>query len=403
MHAMWRAWGIALWVFAQDPGAVFTESGHEFSIRPPAGWVVRAGHRPGVFRFLHPGSDRKADAEVQVAHLITPNPTPLKTFEIQAKEQILSGFKGAVIHEERSLPIDGRPAFRVRFTHDGTLHIKTAVHRTNLEYYLVDIFLPKQSIDAHRAAAEAAVESFRIVPAPLSPEESEAFGRGLDVLKSAKPMPAMLGERWYGLFVGPRKSGHQRMKLSESEGLLAFELDVVLDLGEGNRDATTTKGAFSPDGRVQRLETDQVKTNDKKERWQFRASADLRDGKLKVSRDMNGQKEEKTLDASEGMLLSDVAEFVRGRLALNGKGSTLMKTISPFADEPNVEMVEAGAAETMDVDGRRQEAVVALSKMDRRRIQAYTYGTDHVLLRQGGGKSVFSVRALSKDEALKQP
>jgi hypothetical protein len=118
---------------------------------------------------------------------------------------------------------------------------------------------------------------------------------------------------------------------------------------------------------------------------------------------MNGHKEEKTLDVPEGLLLADVAEFVRGRLALSGKGSTLMKTISPFSDEPNIEMVEAGAPETMEFDGQRREAVVALSRVDRRKLLAFTYGTDHVLLRQGGGKDIFSVRAMSKDEALKQP
>ena len=46
---------------------------------------------------------------------------------------------------------------------------------------------------------------------------------------------------------------------------------------------------------------------------------------------------------------------------------------------------------------------MALSRVDRRKTVAYTYGVDRVLLRQGGGKDLFSVRALSKDEALKQP
>ncbi|HEX7900698.1 MAG TPA: hypothetical protein VF950_23265 [Planctomycetota bacterium] len=400
---MWRAWGIALWVLAQDQGAVRNDSEHEFSIRPPAGWVARPGLRPTVVRYLHPAGDKKADAELQIAHLITTNPTPIKSFEEQAKQHIVERYKGATVHEQKSLVVGGRPAFRVRFSHENVAFIKTAIQRTNLEYYLLDIVLPKDSTDALRAAAEAAVDTFQIVPVPLSPEESGALARGLDVLRSAKPAPASLGERWYGLYIGAKKAGHQRMKLTESEGLLAFELDVVLDLGEGNRDASTVKGAFAFDGRVQRLESEQVKTNDKKERWQFRASADLRDGKLKVSRDMNGVKEEKTLDVQEGLLLADVAEFFRGRLALHGKGSTLIKTISPFSDEPNLEMVEAGAPEMMDVDGRRGDAVVALSKVDRRKIMAYTYGTDHVLLRQGGGKDIFSVRALSKDEALKQP
>lgn len=400
MH-MWRAWGIALWVLAQDPAPVFNDPEHEFSIRPPAGWVARAGVRPTVVRFMHAVGEKKADAELLVTHLITTNPTSLKAFEQQAKTHILERYKGAKIEGEKTFAIHGRIAFRVAFTHENTVYVKTAIQRTNLEYYLLDILLPADDAGKQRATAEAAVETFQILPASLSAEENEAFARGLAALKAAKPEPSTAGERWYGLFIGPKKAGHQRLKLAESEGLTSFEMDVTLDLGEGNKDVSTVRGAFSPDGRVQRLSTDQVKTNDKKERWQFKATADLRDGKLKVSRDMNGHAEEKTLEVPEGLLLADVAELLRGRFALLGKGTMLFKTISPFADESNIEMVEAGAPESMDVDGRRADAVVTLCKIDRRKIISYTYGTDRWLLRQGGAKDVFSLRAMSKEDALK--
>lgn len=399
---MWRAWGIAAWLLSQDAAPPpFNVGEHEFSLRPPAGWVAQPAMRPSVVRFLAVGAERKAEAELLVTHLISTNPTPLKAFEEQARKHILERYKSAKIAEEKSVTLGGRPAFRVVFADENGLYVKTAVWRTHLEYYLLDIFLPKEDPKGLRKAAEAAVDTFQIVPAPLSPEESDAFARGLAVLKAAKPDPAWLGERWYGLYFGPKKAGHQRIKVAESEGLIAFEADVVLDLGDGNRDATTVRGAFSLDGRRQRVESDQVKTNDQKERWQFRAAADLQDGKLKVSRDMNGHKEEKTLDVPEGLLLADVAEFLRGALAVSGEKTTLIKTISPFSDEPNIELIEAGGPEKMDVDGRRVDAVVALCRIDRRKTQAYTYGMDRLLLRQGGAKDVFSVRRLPKDEALK--
>lgn len=400
---MWRAWGIVLLVLSQDPTPAFDDPDHEYSLRPPAGWVARPGMRPMVVRFLHPTGERKADGEIQVVHLNTTNPTPLKNFQEQAKAHVAERFKGAVIQEEKPVTLAGRPAHRLVFTHEKTLFIKTAVFRTNLEYYLVDIVLPEGDAGGQRAAAEAAVATFKIVPLGLNAEETAAFGRTREVLKTAKFDPALLGERWYGLFFGGRKAGYQRTKLAESEGLLAFETEVVLDLGDGNRDAATIRGSFSPDGRVQRVDLEQVKANDKKERWQFRAAADLKDGKAKVSRDMNGTKEEKTFDVPEGVLLADVAEFVRGRLAAVGKGTFLMKTLSPFADEANVELIESGGAEAMEVDGRKGPAVVALSRVDRRKTTSYTFGAEGGLLRQGGGKDVFVIRALSKEEALKQP
>lgn len=398
---MWRAWGIAAWLLAQDAAPAFNDPEHEFSLRPPAGWVAQPAMRPSVVRFLHRGAEKKADAELLVTHLISPNPTPIKSFEEQARKHVLERYKEPKILEEKAVVLGGRPGFRVVFEAENGLFVKTAVHRTNLEYYLLDIFLPKGDPQGLRAAAESAVQTFTVTPAPLSVEESDAFARGLAALKAAKPEPAWLGERWFGLYLGPKKAGHQRVKLAEAEGLLAFEADVVLDLGDGNRDATSVRGAFSLDGRRQRVESDQVKTNDQKERWQFRASADLQGGKLKVSRDMNGHKEEKTLDVPEGVILSDVAEFFRGVLALSGQKTTLMKTMSPFSDEANIELVEAGAPESTEIDGRRLDAVVALCRIDRRRTQAYTFGMDRLLLRQGGAKDVFSVRRMSKEEALK--
>ena len=398
---MWRAWGILLSVLFQDPAASFDVPEHEFKLTPPSGWVARAGDRPTVVRFLHPSADRKADAELSVTHLISSNPTPLASFEAQARTHITDRFKGAVIHEDKRVTIGGRPAFRLVYTFEKALVIKTALHRSNLEFYLLDIYLPEGDAGKQRAAAEAAVESFRIVPVDLSPEEAEAFGRTREFLKTAKIDPGMLGERWYGLHLGPRRVGHQRMKLAESEGLLAFETDMVFDLGDGNRDAVTVRGSFSPDGRVQKVDSDQVKTNDKKERWQFRAVAEIKDGKVRASRDMNGQKEEKTFDVGEAVLLADVAEFLRGRLAVDGRGVCLMKVLSPFGDEPNVEKIETAGAEMMEIDDRKVRAVVALCRLDRRKNQAYTFGMDRVLLQQGGARDLFSVRATTKEEALK--
>lgn len=398
---MWRAWGITLLLLCQDAPRPFADPDHELAFTPPAGWVARQAASPSVVRFLHPNPERKADAELLVTHLITTNPTPLASFEAQAKVHVAERYKGAVIREEKRLTVGGRPAFRIAYTHEKALFVKTAIHRTNLEYYLFDILLPADDAAALRAAAEASIETFRIVPVDLSAAEAEAFARTREALRGAKIDPGMLGERWYSLHLGERKVGHHRMKLSESEGLVAFEADMVFDLGDGNRDQVAVRGAYSPDGRFQKVDSDQVKTNDKKERWQFRAVVEIKDGKLRASRDMNGQKEEKILDVLEGVLLSDVAELVRGRLAVDVRGVCLLKTLSPFSDEPNIETVESAGPEAMDVGGRKVQAAAALCRMDRRKNQAYIYGSDRRLLEQGGPKDLFSVRSTTKDEALK--
>ena len=102
-------------------------------------------------------------------------------------------------------------------------------------------------------------------------------------LLRAKLDPVLKGERWYVVLLGARKMGHQRVKIDESEGLVTFEVDTVLDVGDGNRDVSTVRGSFSPDAKVQKVETEQVKQN-KTEKWTFRASVQVDAGKVRVRR-----------------------------------------------------------------------------------------------------------------------
>ncbi len=399
---MWRAWGTFLLVFSssQELDPPFTLAEHEFSIRPPKGWVGRKAQGAFFLRF-QPPEELANPCRVEVAHLTrTGNPKPLPSFIKEAKEQLAKDFKGLQLTEEKEMTIGRKPAFRLVFTHAETLHVKTVVHRTNLEWYLVDGRMGRADAAQHRAAVEASIASFEVVPQPLSIEESAAFARTLDLLRGAKVQPALLGEHWHAIHVGGKKAGHQRTQVAESGGIYAFEVDVLLDYGEGGKDTTIARGSFSPDGKFQKVDTEQTKT-DSATRWQFRASALLQNGQVRASRDMNGHKEERTFAAEEGVLFGDVADLVRRLLAGAGKGNYLLKTLSPFCDEWNAEPVEVNAASPMELDGRKVEAHVVFAKPDRRRNQTYYYGTDRTLLRFGGVKDLMSVLAATKEEALK--
>ena len=371
------------------------------SLRPPSGWARRMGQGPFVVRFTAP-NEVKPPCDLTVTHLVhSTNPTPLQTFVKTAKDHIAKEFKGSKIVEEKEFTIAGRPAYRIVFAFEGTLQVKSVVHRTNLEWYLLDASIPNALAASLRPVAEASVASFELAPPPLSAEERAAHARASDALRRAKTAPALLGERWFAVYLGPRKVGHQRVKLAESEGLYVLEADAVSDFGEGNRDSTIVRGSFSPDGRVQKIDTEQTKTNDKKERWQFRASAVLQNGQVNASRDMNGVKEERTFTVAEGVLLGDVADVARRVLVGAGKGTYLLHTLSPYVDEPDVELLEVTDRETMDLDGRKVDAHLVFAKIDRRRTKAYYYGADQSLIREGGLKETFSVRAATKEAALK--
>lgn len=406
---MWRAWGILLLLQSQELGPHFQSEEHEMSLRPPAGWLRRIGSGPFIARFTPPDADpATADAErkippwgLEIKHLhYRSNPTPLEGFIKQAKAHIEREYKGSKMVEEKPVRIAGRAGHRIVFEFENTIQIKTIVPRTHLECYLLDVSILKSDEAKLRRVAEASVETFQIVPASLSGEESAADARTAVLLAAAKVQPGLLGERWHSVFLVSRKTGHMRTRVAETGGMYLFETDVRNDYGEGNLDSTLVRGSFSPDGRMQKVETEQTKENDKKERWQFRASASIEGGVFKASRDMNGIKEEKRFKVEEGVLLEDVADIVRRTLVAAGKGPWLLKSISPYADEWDVESVEVNGRESLELDGARRDAHVLFCRLDRRRNMTYYFAPDGGLIRQGGVKDAFSIRASTKEEAL---
>lgn len=404
---MWRAWGIVLLLVRQDLGAPFTSTEHEVAIRPPAGWTRRVGTGPFIARFTPADVDPPGDGErrvppwgITLSHLYyRANPTPLESFVKQAKAHIEREFKGSKITQENTLTIGGRAGYRIVFDYENTVQIKTVIPRTNLECYLADASLLKSDEEKYRKLIEASLASFQLAPVGLTGEETAADSRTVDLLKSAKLDPSGQGERWHTIHLLGRRTGWLRTSLVVKDGAYLFESEVRNDFGEGNVDATVVRGSFSPDARIQKVEVEQNKSNDKKESWKFRVTATIEGGLYKASRDMNGVKEEKSFKVEEGVVFEDVADFLRRNLVRAGKGAFLLKTISPYADEWNAEPIEVNERESLELDGIRREAHVLFCRPDRRRNMTYYVAPDGTLVRQGGVKDAFSIRLSTKEEA----
>ncbi len=397
---LWRAGGCFLLILCQQDLAPRTTSQeHELAFRAPAGWGRRVGSGPVLVRYTQPG-DKKHPAEFIVSHLSSGNPTPVESWKRQAREYVTDKYKGSKVLEEKDLILAGRPGFRLVFQHEDTRHLKTVILRSNLEYYLLDASMPEAEAAQVQPLIEKAIASFEIVPTPYTSEERAADERLRGWLKECKLRKELTGERWYAVSLGQKKVGHMRVKLTESEGLYAFEADVKNDFGEGQKDQTLVRGSFSPDARLQKADTEQTKENGK-ERWQFRSSISLQNGEAKAVRDMNGVKEEKTFKVEEGVLLSDVVEFVRPSLVFAGKGQYLLKVLSAFSEEPQPEFVELGDGERLEIDGKIRDCVLLQSRVDRKKHLLYYLSPDGAMLKLGGPKELFSIRAVSKEEALK--
>lgn len=421
---MWRAWGIVLLALSppyvdshvpfrfpsgigrellrlrtQDLGNRTTSPDHEFAFRPPAGWSRHLGAGPTLAKYVQPG-ELKSPAEFLITHLHSNNPTPIESFKKQAKDNIKEKYAGSKILEEKDLSIAGKKAFRIVFQHNDAIQLKTIVHRTNLEFYLLDaIFQPDQAPKV-QPLIESSIATFEIIPMAMSSEERLADGRTMAFIKAAKIDPTLLGERWFTIHLTTRKVGHMRFKMVESDGMYAFETEVRNDFGEGNTDTTIVKGSFSPDGRIQKVLTEETKVNPK-QKWVFAAGATIEAGQVKATRDINGVKEDRTFAVEEGVLLGDVAECMRSVLVGAGRGTYLLKTLSPFSEEWKVEMIDVGGPETLEVDGRTRSCTLVQAYVGRRKNMTYYYAPDRSVLRVGGPKELFSIRASTKEEALK--
>ncbi|HUR38978.1 MAG TPA: hypothetical protein VM222_05770 [Planctomycetota bacterium] len=398
---MWRAWGIVLLLLSpQDLGIRAVAPDHEIALRPPAGWTRYTGSGPTVVKFRQPG-ELPVAAELIVAHLTSSNPTPLETFKKQARDNIKEKYAGAQILEEKDLTLAGKHAYRLVFSHGELIFLKTVVHRSNVEYYLLDAAYPPTQAEKVRPVIEASIASLEIVPATLSPEDRVAESKALGLLKGAKIDPALLGEKWFAIHLGARKVGHMRLKIAESEGMYSFDSEVKTDFGDGNTDSTTARGQFSPDGRSQKVDSDQVKVNPK-QKWQFKVSASIQEGKARITRDLNGVQEERSFPVEEGVVLNDVLECLRPVIVGGGKGVYLVKVLSPYSDEWTPESLEVSGLENLEFYGKPTDCILVMSGTGIRRRTTYTYLPDRSLYRVGGPKDAFSVRASTKEEVLKK-
>lgn len=397
MLGMWRAWGVVLLLFSQESDRPFTSEDHEFSIRPPAAWSRHPAMKPGVVKFMPPGKPAIPCA-IDVIHA-RGSPEPLAGIVARSREMVAKTYPGAAATEVTPLVFSGRPAAQFTFTHAGKFHIKTLIHRTNIDYYMVDAQMGAEESPKYREAAEKCIASFEIVPEPLDDAARAARVRFLGHLKSAKIAPELLGEQWHAIHLGAVRTGRQRTQVSEKGGRYLFEIDSTNEFGEGGRDSTLTRGSFSPDGSFQELEFEQTKA-DATRKLQFRASVRVEGGRVRAARDMNGHKEERTFEAEAGTLLHDIGDIVRRTLLAGGKGLHLMRLLSPFADEAATDLVEVNDREVMELDGRKSEVHVVFSRFRRKNL-VYYYAPDRTLLRFGGPREPFSMRRVSKEEALK--
>lgn len=393
-----------------DLGPLISSDAHEFAFRPPAGWTASPGEPPNVVRYATP--EGVPAGELLLIHYSPPNPTPLKHFQEQLEPYLKEKYPGHTSLLHREVTLDGHAALQLALKTQGkdseeVVIYRTILHRSHLEYYIFDCKSVSGGWDRWRVVFDKSIATFRIRPTPLTFEERGANARTVEALKGGiLGKDWLVGEAWQGVFMTNQKVGYQRQKLTpmkiDGAAGYAIESDTFLDFKEGGKTQTQVRGAFTADGKVQKLESEHVVYPPKGEELKFRFQATLQNGRVSVRRQIREYQEETGFSVPEGTLFTEVADVFRRAVAPGAKTTYFVPTLNLFLEETREESIEVAGLDTADLGekGKRQVQVV-LALTNRSKSLVYWYEIGGALLVVQAGKHLFGILALTKEEALK--
>lgn len=396
---------LALPAAAQDELAdPFDCRSHEYEIRPPKGWEGHAlSDATIVFSAAKP-----LKAELSIIRCAVQNPTTLAQFQKQLDDHIATYNERKILFS-RQVTIGGHSAYQIAATAklnsgEAVLIFRTVVHRSHLDYYIVDCRAAAADSEKVMPLFEKSAATFKIEPAETTAEERAALARTVAALKDGAMLAKELQrETWQGVFVDTTKVGYQvqRVAAAKVDGVsgLSFEADTVLDLKKGGGTKFSVRGFFTADGRYQKMDGEEILLTEQQSEQKYRYSIVLKDGKVTVRRHMNGTDEETSFTVPEGTLLSDVSDVFRRAVSLRAKSTYFFLTLNPFEGETGCEWIEATGEQTVD-DSRN--VLVTFSTVDRGATFTYWFDPNGALaVIRGGARRVFHVVGMSKEEALK--
>jgi hypothetical protein len=378
-----------------DLGDVKTIEEFDFSIRAPAGWKPQRLLPPSLIKFVGPDG-----ADIALRHVEGMWPVLLSSFLDDLKphfEKEMPGYKIATDEEVRVGAYGGRLVAvegRHKDGKDVTL-VKSIVPRSLREFFMVD-----GSCDPKDAAKVTTLVRKMLgsltIGLPLTRQEAD----GLAALPAVEVGATLGGEHWFRVMVKERKLGYQRWLVREEkvDGApgCAFEADQFLTYDDG-KSVHRSRGAFTPDGRVQRCDHE-VEIDDAKGKRVFKESIAIRAGDAVASRDINGTRLEAKFRVPERTYLGDAADVVRRTLAARGKSVCAMRVLEPFRDEARVELLEVGAPEKTKQEGVERMLTAVMTKSARRSQLHYFYEPDGLWRL---GRAALIIERCSKAEATK--
>ena len=406
---------LALLVFtAQEPAAIELEGSvrsdpYDFEIGLPKGWEAIRTTGSTFFRVQAPAGSL-AEGAAWLAHHDSNHPVTLlfltETF-LKRAETDYPGFKSV---SERDVTAAGLPARQIVFTATARgekelVFVHTVIQRQLQEYFILDVVAASREKERGVALSDKMLAAFRTgLAAPRDREDRIA--RTSVLLKTAPVRPGLAGTFWHELIVADKKFGWQKTMLREAkvDGSPGweFELEVRQEDTDGGKRTDISKGSFTADGSIQRVEFTRTVRTPKDPPVDCKESASLVRGTYKAVRQFLDQKVEKEFKAAEGTFLGDVAETMRRLVALAPAGKNALRVLEPFRDLPSYEEWEHARPSMIRIDGRERELIQALVTYPRQETFEYLFDLDGSLVRRRGTRGVLVLKRCTEEEALKR-
>ena len=379
----------------------------DFEIGIPKGWEPSRTPSGAFFRVQAPAGSI-ADGAAWMMHHDSNHPVSLEFLGETFRKRGETEYPGFKPLDDRKVTAAGFPAHQVVFAATARgekelVFVHTVVQRQLQEYFILDVVGARAEKDRLVALTDKMLASFRSgLPAPR--EREDRILRTAAFLKSAPVRPGLAGTFWHELLVARSKLGWQKSVWREAkvdgEPGWEFELEVRQEDSEGGFRSDISKGSFTSDGAIQRVEFQRIVKTPKDPTVDVKETASLVRGEYHAVREFLGQKIEKKFKAPEAVFLGDVAEWMRRLVALAPPGKNALRVLDPFRDFATVEEWESAGSSRIRLDGTERDLIQTLVTSPRQDPVEYLYDLDGTLRRRKG--KLMILRRCTEEEARKR-
>lgn len=422
----------------------YVDDEYAFKVTPPVGWdrknIQRQGS-PVAALWVQPSNDaRSKDAppDFTVRRIMTGWPESMEELQESVVEFLKKTYQAGFAELWRSEEvIGGMPAFLIgaRVTaetrnREGKVIASVerfiahaVIQRTLLEHFIVHLSAPVDGADAYRRIYEEAVRSFRSLDAEPTAEQLAAERKFTDLRPSWQEHKArMVVDDWFSVYLVEREEagGVAKLKLgyyhvrsweADVDGSpgIAFETRLDLTNLKKERAVTVTSGAFRYDLSAQRAtSTETFSDSAGGTTRRHELSAKTAAGGFAVTRDVRWRdrsfKEEKTVEAPPGTVMTNVIEFLRRPMAGMGREAYFARVWYMAEDRVRSETLTVYDEATTEIRGVKRRIVPAHSRREFGALVQHEYSPEDGVLRReriGSGPGSLMMDRTDEDEALK--